>query len=330
MGENQHFLPQWLLRRFASRRRGKRTFVEVHTKSTIEEKDIEVVGSEQDFYEIPDLPRRTVEDDLATLDGVHADIVRRGASKGLLDPKIVGFLPRLFADLSLRTRNTRRGFQQSTDETSKRSLDFALTYPVDELIENVLQTAREREPGLVESLDGLGTPEALKDLLKANAMPDARRWFAELVTEYRLRELPEAIRSEHVRSLRAAIRVRASKVYGNLRWNYVPVADAGLVLGDCALVTYSLLEDRYLPSIELPLAGHGARLHILPVGPSGAIVGAPTEVPHPELDAVVAGLNRASASLSEEYFVAPDRTHADLCIQVGSEQALWRSFPDPD
>lgn len=164
MAVNSHFIPQLLLKGFASREEGDETYVYVfREKARSYESNTKNVGTQRNFYGDP-----LIEEPLGKWEGQFGNLVKRLRDGGC-NPNDKPLIDRFVAQTLVRTRHFRDGLHAiGTTVLEKGFREFL---------------APERTPLLLRKLedDILNEPEVIK--LLGLAPPELQRDFEELIRQ---------------------------------------------------------------------------------------------------------------------------------------------------
>jgi len=226
-GNRQHILPRFLLKGFASRIQGMKTFTCVYRKGgPYFETTIENVGLEKHFY--GKSGEVSADDEITQLEGGFAQLINqlRDCRNGTeADGESVSSF---VAHLSVRTKQLREFFRDSADYL----LDQITLYLADptNFKRLVLSKPDSISLELQKTLENIPVDQAYKDFLiefvRLNAeeiveqqMPDLQSGIAELIVQMR-RVLPNAVKDGHIKSLAShpAPEPRVEK-YQSLTWS---------------------------------------------------------------------------------------------------------------
>ena len=311
-GKRQHILPRFLLRGFASRVVGEKTFTWVYRISGEQfETTIENVGLEKHFYgkegEV------SADDVITNLEGNYADLVRslRNTSDGIevQDTRI----PELISHLTIRTKHLREFFLSSTEYllgevtthlAEPRNLKrLLLSKP--ELIQEELgkrltdyQIPEEQRTFLVELV------KAYAPTLVDQHMSEFQETLMEMVGNIG-DMLPRAVREGHIKSLaKNPAPENRSQTYDKLRW-FVRESSIPLILGDFACL-FEIARKRRFKSLDD--MGDPIVNVYLPISGQKVLVGTSySSASHVDFSLI----NDATANCSYEYFVAPECSAAN-------------------
>jgi hypothetical protein len=278
-GTRHHFIPQFLLRGFASHSIGEATYTWVYRKDRPPfNPNIINIGVEGDFYTHEN--SSDVDDSITAIEGKLGYIVnelRRTESTDFVSNAEMAWL---FAHLEIRTRHLRENFEKITSEVLNQSLRFVL----DEVAfgEFILRKF-EANPSLLygplaDEIRNAGVPEnmlpsaielirpRLPSLLK-NILPSLVTQFSQAMLHASKQKpalLHSAARTGQLRALREAT-APDTKVarYSALRYQILKVTREPVPLGDSIVLaridaprqyTSFVTSDDQLISLYLPLS----------------------------------------------------------------------------
>lgn len=270
MGRNQHTLPQFLLRGFASRVRNKREKPEHYIwrfprVGEPHETNIRNVAAERDFYGAPG--EAEVDAKLARDDEPRFSVLveQLRACPGEVPEELALLVPAFIVHIETRTRHWRETFTRDSEAT--------LTF-FNESLQDVVARWSQPAGRLVSSyIERTMRVEAAKQRGQTRASQLAA-----------LAARPE----DHPRTAHL----------NPLRWCVVGVSERSLILGDLGVV----VRFRGARMIQSPFVNEKIEALFLPLTHSRVLVGYPNDVPSPPID--TDELNAASAELSYEFFGA--------------------------
>jgi hypothetical protein len=253
-GNRQHILPRFLLKGFASRIDGKKTFTCVYRKGgPYFETTIDNVGLEKHFY--GKSGQLSADEEVTQLEGGFAQLINqlRDYRNGTeVDSESVSTF---VAHLSVRTKQLREFFRDS----AAYLLDQITLYLADQTNFKRLLLSKPELIGLElqKSLETIPMDQAYKDFLiefvRLNAeeivdqqLPDLQRGIAELVVQMRSL-LPNAVKDGHIKTLAShpAPEPRVEK-YQSLTWSVRDSVDP-LILSDTGCLFEIAGERRFKP-----------------------------------------------------------------------------------
>lgn len=322
-GPRQHYLPQFLLRGFASHSVGKAVYTWVYRPNAAPfNPNVINVGVEGKFYEVDaqneaDTAITAVEGEL----GQIVDTVRRVRATDEVPAASFG---RLFAHLEARTRHFRVGFSRVATVLLQRTLAFASDQDAFSSFvlrrfgrdpETILQPLRQdlSRRGLSPTqatellnavrpqLDKL-LPELLPSLLK-----DVGASLAPLLAQHESM-VKAAAHSGHVHALRKMqIPEKKAHQYAQFEFRVVQLTAPALPLGDSAIVARVDSPRRFTTFVD---KGDCLRALYLPLEPNLLLCGLPPSA-EPEIEA----LPEAIARCSMDYFVAQEKSEVFAALQ---------------
>jgi hypothetical protein len=326
-GKRQHFIPQFLLRGFASRTRGKTTYAWVYRReSNPFEANTINTGVEKDFYTAGS--DYQVDRKITQSETRYASIVSEtlAVEPG---PFYHDGCAEMFAHFEVRTRHLREAFLQGGDYMTTRLADFMADGPV--FRKYVIKTLAD-DPGLLrkalrDELQRLGLPKSLDEVLLSiakPALPELARQMEPSITAMAqgLKEvLPDkmrlSIKSGHLKALRrsAAPPVKTLR-YEQLMFSVVSFDDGDLVLGDSIIIFNVNGPQEYRTFLDRE---DELRAVFLPLAPSRMLIGAygPYEVD-------ILAARRAIVRCSLEFFVSARlcEEHKQLSQEIGLDADL--------
>jgi len=315
--QNQHFVPKWLLRRFASSARAGEAKVWCHEKERSFQTSVRNIGSEGNFYGAPGSNGGAVETILSEHDSAHAALVARILENGISPARDRGELGVLFADLSIRTRNLRAGFVEAAEGAADWALERIRKLDGPALVEAAL----EQKPELRELLDSL--PTQVRQHLVESA-PRAVNPLLEEAMARAVAKLPETAREGHGAALEEGI-LKRSKWLEAMEWMLLPAGSVPFVLGDVGVVSYRFEIGQFAPG-SAPGERPEPMALFLPIGPDRALAAFSSNLESTRVESFVPFLNRAAARNSERFFVsiASGPEEESLKGELGADWKRWR------
>jgi len=330
-GNNQHFIPQFLQRGFASHKQGKTAYTwEFRSNGNPLNEPIKDVGAEWQFYTEPN---DTIVDDKIT----HAENQFGNLANRLkacqAGPVSEPTIPQFIAHLEVRTRHLRRAFLDSSNYIATRLLNLiADTDTFVSLIQRRMANDSQwlRSLFIEEIKKQTNLPRDLnahvnKCMKSAGTMIPIllelqKPAIAEAVALLKV-QLPsrfeKAIKSGHLRALKQPINPEArSDQFMSLHFRVIETSGVNLILGDSA-VLFRIDDSRpFRPYTE---KNNKVRAVFLPLTPNRLLIG---EQETTDWDCMA--IKRQAARCSLEYFIAHENTpeNNNLKNEIGTDAAL--------
>jgi hypothetical protein len=331
-GINQHYIPQFLQRGFASHKSGRISYIWEFRKGTLpENRPVKDFGAEPHFYNKG--TDTSIDDRLTDEEQGFAVLVQRlrVLPAGMIaEPGLAEFL----AHIEVRTRHLRQSFVLTSHALMDRIFDL-IASDVGRFADMVLERVKSTPGYLGQMLDEeiaktpiqrsqramikeLALREADKVIptLRPKLMAELLRWAGMFRDGYKAR-VGGAAKDGHLRALAAksAPEVRI-KGHGSFLFKIVDVPAGGMVLGDSVLLFLEETTQRFRPMTQ---KGHNDRAVILPLTPSKLLVG--------ERVATVydfAEIKRAAALCSLEFFLGHENSAENQVLkeQIGTEAGM--------
>lgn len=332
-GKRQHFLPRFLLKGFASRRKGKQWFIWVfHAGNAPFETNIVNIGTESHFYGTPG--PGTLDERLTEAESDDSNLVeklRSGNAQALRDRQR---LASLVFRLGARSRNLRQAFSDAAGRVLATITEHA-SHPAKaarmaregldanpDIMRREITRLLEEQYGRKPDRNEVARAEArfrprLMPLIdaQANGIAALMKMFGDRPQERR----PEITKRSHNSALsRMKSEVCFEKTYLQFDW-HVRHFESPIVLGDVGPVavarnrTYQrvFFDPEQVVAVALPIASH----EVL-IGSNGS-----------DIDSLLTeqALNRASAELSQEFFVSSRNSAAEANIgeAIGTRARLY-------
>ncbi len=333
IGPNQHFLPRFLQRGFASGRGGRNPLVWYFPRNeSISHQRINTIGADAYFYGHPS--ESPVDERLKARENDFGAMVfklRKAKASQVIENQL---MPELFAHMAVRTKNLRQTFGDSAAELMKRMAAQSDTPEGQARIQRKTQSMIDDE--IAKILD----QRPYKSLLSRLTHTDRDRLLAQfkaharnldiaslfgpaLRAVSRVVDFAEAASDGHIKALTklddgVPPRIDALKP---LSWSLV-VCDAGsFILGDIAV----MVQAKHGDALQSPLKENETPFAIvLPISDRHLLAGS-QEGPLFVVDADL--INRASAELSVDFFIASRRTEREerYVSRLGVRSALFNS-----
>jgi uncharacterized protein DUF4238 len=340
-GKNQHYLPQFLTRRFALRvGQGKnaiyRAFVHHKDRGVSAPTNIATFGAQRNFYGKPG--PGTLDDRMERRETDYGQLLVRTLEGKVLHPNDVPAVCSLVAHLIVRSKRIRAFAQEMHHQLAAFARRKAMDVPflmqafdqfdgdgLEQFLDRELETrgiqltsdrrqellrvARDRveeQKRSSETIEGLGKPA----LALASILEEQAKTSAKLIQQ---KVLNEALDPEPRRL-----------ALGRLNWQLHGYGDEALILADAPVMAFG-------PSggAQDALGGEIDPVCVaLPIAPTWALIGFAEGVALPD----AAALNLASTRFSSEFFIArsvTDQTR-QLLMQLGTgpnpyDVALWEA-----
>jgi hypothetical protein len=305
--KNQHYLPQFLLRQFASRVEGDQAYVHAFRRGTDpHETNTRNVGSEGYFYS---RERSTeVERRIGDHEQDHARLVARLNDSGVVSPDDSPRCASLVAQLMVRTRHMREGITEALVEGVRETLGLALNSR--ELERQALEMVKAELKKLPPRLRP--NPAALA----AVGLAALRGEVARMPPPTNAVEVRESARQTQTKALEDGAAPRAASL-ASVKWRvHVSTGGEKLVLSDVGPIGFDAsggLKPGYAFQSD---RDQGV---MLPLSPRTALVGNGARgLADTVLDSM--NLNRVSACLSRDFFVSSECGDAERRLQslIGS------------
>lgn len=309
----QHYLPQFLLKGFASRTKEKKAWVYCFRRDAVsKEVSVRDIGKETDFHGNPrdsDLETR-----IAAVESVFGPHVARWREQESLQASDEELVTQFVGHIIVRTKSIREAFttgaQILLDELLER-LDGGELNPFRRPDFEAEMRRRMIENPLLAKLAKQKPREfrarAAAALAELNRSGKPLEWSQQIAKEARATvDVKKSMARAHIKSLTEnqipAARVR---ILQTLVWSIVRTNQNGVVLGDAGAVAREIDDTKF----RHPLALEFDRLGMLccPIGSRSVLVGRAIGFEHPfSADEI----NQASAELSREFFVAAERNQS--------------------
>jgi hypothetical protein len=314
--KRQHYVPRFLLRRFAARTAGTEAFVwQFRREQPPVQVNVVNAGVQKYFYGDED---QTLEQALSAReakDKEMLDAIERGADLSTLVHEIWQFAWLQF----VRTRAIRQRFES----TARQAIARTGANPDPRSIRrNVLaeleRTIDQRVASLFPSLPLKERWKIRQQMVaKAKATPlDFAAEFKTIIDQVAALDWPAVSERGHIRGVRKVIadgpNVRDT---GPPQWRCIRTATEPFILGDCVVVGVSAGQTR------LPVSGRQVEALYVPISPSICLVGVGDQ-PKPLLN--VQGINELSASQSLDAMFSSSNgeREASLAPRVGTQELL--------
>ncbi len=310
----QHFIPRYLLKGFASRRKGDKYHAFVFRKSRAPfEANIADIGKVHYFHGNP--RDRSLESKISKVEEAHAQIVR-----DLLDGKVDSIAPRALNEfvlhLAFRTRNIREGFRRMCDDAIKvfeERLTREEYHPKD--LQTMLTVLKEELAKW--GIHGIGDDLLLRLLKSTELRAQIKDLFAIAKTQIDYRSTSRETQWKWLSGEEDfGIRLQLMK---HLVWKTARSPQACFILGDLGPIARfersNVFENTHVAD------GRPVEAILLPVSSSCLLIG------EAKRDTVIIdeeAVNRASAELSNEFFVSSKLTERERTyhLLLGHRSAL--------
>lgn len=307
MGGVQHYIPRLVLRRFASRFSATTSFVWCFRAGQEPfEPAIEGVGGERKFYS------EGVDEQLSSAEQVlvrQLDALDSVSDETEVDGSLAAGI---VVSLLLRSRNTR----------------FGTSSMFSTVMEKVLESIEQADPkellGLYEKKDGPVEDPPLRRLLTTK-IPEFLRDTRSALDERGFLNTKSAAegpgRLAHLEALKRDFAPAVDR-FSTYRWQKVST-EAVVILGDVVAVCTSKDNEGFLPGV---LATPGVNHSIyLPIGPNKLLKGSSSQAAE---ESTTSEINRASARLSESFFVASACTDETALLhgEIGRHFGQWEDL----
>jgi hypothetical protein len=253
-GKRQHILPRFLLKGFSSRVEGEKVFASVHGKSNPAfETTIENISVEKHFYGKTD--EVSADDEITDLEPSFAYLIDslRQEKHGfcISDPLISDFI----AHLSIRTKQIRESFRESTEYLVERLLEYLSDFENSKKL--ILNNPKMAKQEVTKLLMNIPVPDwqkgmvlELMDIWLPTLVDEHKEEFAAMIQnlfEEIKPILPRAVKEGHIKSLarNPAPSTRADG-YRQLNW-FIYKADRPVLLGDTGCIFEVTAGRRFKP-----------------------------------------------------------------------------------
>ena len=323
-GKRQHFIPQFLQQGFASHTSGEATFTWVYRKGTPPfNANIINVGVEGRFYTEGDDTQ--ADDSITDAENRFGELVRRlraGRQPNTSPLEIA----ELIAHLEIRTRHLRQSLLSSADFFVSRLIDFMAD---EHAFLPYLERQLRRDPSSVrqsvsEMLTRRGLPQTvlqqfthLSVALLPGFIKPLLPQFAAALRANLPTMLRDAAKSGHVRALKETVAPKPrTDRYKTLEYSVVEVTDESLILGDSPVLFRVQGPRPYKTFLE---KDDDLSAVVLPLSPQQVLIGS-----NRCLGAPPSGLCQATARCSLEYFIAAERSEANILLgdMIGEDAVL--------
>lgn len=293
MGRNQHYLPQFLLRRFSSRRARDKFFIWLFRRGEDpSQPNVRNVGAASYFYSKEESGAESI---LGKLEDRYAGFLRDLDAAAAVpvgrDSECVDFA----AHLLVRTNNLRESTVEAFEATAKQAINKAKNSPELEsrllarFIPQLSAAGMKREE--IVALVRRGIYEKLPEMIDAIGGEDGI---------LRRINIPSSAQAVQARVIQTGFMGRKATLE-SLAWHLVQSDDDSLVLGDVGAIAQSRRETPLEPGMTFTIETH--RRLIIPISPNSLLVGVLRgELGTPLPEAVE--INQASAELSRTFFVS--------------------------
>jgi len=316
--KGHHFLPQFLLKGFASRNSRTECYCWYFRRGTKAcEANIKGIGQQKHFH---GNPRQTnLEVLIAERECVYAPLVQ-SLQKGEIEERDKPLIDEFVAHLVIRGRNLRQGFLKATDDL--------LTAMVKHFTDP--KNHASRNDRLFEYVKKDPRFSTLLTSLPAEVREPFTRLFRKEIEELPIEDgmrqvmavlqqsLPESASQAHIKTLSKdfAPQKQIEKMQ-HLSWKIWRVPSQTLIIGDVGVLFLEIETGQFKHPILVPQQPAQA---FLPVSHEFMLVG--TQVESLAID--TEQLNSAQAALSREFFVSSTRTEKELTYErlLGSRADL--------
>lgn len=330
-GDNQHFIPQFLQRGFASRKEGKTAYTWLYRSGEPPKEDrIRDIGAESQFYTEPG---DTIVDDAITVaENKFGNLVNRlrTASFGpVLEPDI----PQFVAHMEVRTRHLRQSFFEGASFVIEQLLNFISD--TDAFVA-LIQQRMANDPAL---LRGSVVKELQKQrtrprdvsaeinrhlkIARANmpaileAQKPSIKYIAASLRELLPKEIGPAMKAGHIRALKKSIYPEArSGALDGFQFRLVEVPAPNLVLGDSGVFFRLHNKEIFRPFTE---KGNEIAAVFLMLSPNRVLIGE-----HEQSPWNFHILKRQAIRCSLEYFIANEASaeNTEFLAEIGLDAAM--------
>jgi Protein of unknown function (DUF4238) len=298
--KNQHYLPRFLLNRFASRSKGEEYFTWCfHKGRNPYEPNTKGIAAERFFY--GKSTETSIEAELGIREDDYSTLLREVSSTGNIKADQALKLAELIANLLIRTRHLRIGFSQSFEHLTRDVIQTALQDPRIKRLISV--AANVAFPSNQESTNR--EKYVLDELHKA------------INLESHIKKLPDLAKKAQVSALENRHPQRTGQLAG-LIWKVDQRQH--LILGDIGLIVYDKTRERFKPGTTFDHEGNEYLL--LPIDPSTLLVGSTNSDPFKIDDERI---NVASSTLSEKFFISSTKSIKESYFHdlLGREFEKW-------
>jgi Protein of unknown function (DUF4238) len=308
-GDRQHFLPRFLLKGFASRRKGKDAYTWVFPHDSLPfETNIMNIGVSKKFYNLAE-DNHQLDDMITDIENTFAnfidDLRSRTSDTELLNPEIPG----LVTHMMLRTKYLRDSFYSSANYLFDALL-LAIKQPefFEKAILNRLKTHPEEFWNNMPGTQYLTTTQKavfmnhvvnLTPALLRTQQPQIAM-MADSIKQHISANLERLAKDSHVKSLTKNLLPEARVNFARgLDWFLVIRGKGALILGDVGVVSKIEPKGRLKP---LPDVSDEVRQIWLPISDTHLVTGLKTKSEMGELNIEV--INRGTSSLSHDFFIS--------------------------
>lgn len=321
VAHSQHYLPRFLLKGFASRRKEKKAWVFYFRKDAAgKEVSVMDIGKEADFHGSPhdgDLEGRMAS--VETLFAAHTARWREGQFLPGVDEELIA---QFVGHLSIRTKSVREAFSGGAevlmDELLRRFEGGEFNPFAHPDIESEMLKRMSKRPEFLELAKR--KPREFNALVRSsiaelNRSGKPTEWIRQMAEGARAAiDVKESIARGHIKSL-TENQIPAARVQllRTLTWSIVNPQQE-MILGDVGAIAKGTDDTHF----QQPLALDFDKLGTVccPIGRKSVLVGRATGSDHPfSADEI----NQASAELSREFFIAAERNERldDLQKTIG-------------
>jgi hypothetical protein len=327
-GDNQHFIPQFLQRGFASHKEGNTAYTwEYRRHVAPQNQRIKEVGAEPKFYTEPG--DTAVDEAITRAENNYGNLIHR-LRAGPPGPVSEPLIPEFIAHLEIRTRHLRQSFLQGVDyivarivdlmDDTDRFLPLVQSRTAAELRHRTIAEVRKRrnaprdinaEVNRLVKLAKKHVPDAI-ETIKPQIVALAAALRAQLPAL-----VADATKRGHLAALKQTIAPLArSQSVAGLKFRIREVAEGTLVLGDSALL-FSIDGPRpFQPYTE---KGDPICAVFLPFASDRILIGERTPTDWP-IDLLIHQIARCSL----EYFIADKSTAENVILanEIGVDAQL--------
>lgn len=330
-GDNQHFIPQFLQRGFASRKEGKTAYTWLYRSGEPPKEDcIRDIGAEFQFYTEPG--DTIVDDTITAAENRFGNLLNRlrSASFGpVFEPEI----PKFVAHMEVRTRHLRQSFLEGTSFVIEQLLDFiSNTDAFVALIQRRMandpswlrgSVVKEIQKQRTRPRDVSAEINRHLKIARANmpAILEAQKpsiiYMAAMLRELLPKQIGPAMKAGHIKALKKSIYPEArSAALDGFQFRLVEVPTPNLVLGDSGVFFRIHNKEIFRPFTE---KGNEIATVFLMLSPNRVLIG---EREQTTWDYHI--LKHQAIRCSLEYFIANEDSaeNARLSAEIGLDAIL--------
>lgn len=322
-GNRQHILPRFLLKGFASRIEGEKTYTWVYPRNHPPvEANIRKVGAERHFY--GKQGELSVDDDITEFEGEYAplfeELRKNRISYELSDKRIANFVTHLV----IRTKNFRESFRESSEFMIEKMSAYFSDFSNIKSIMSGKYAKEELEKRLKENKLPRYFRRKSKKLLKGILPTILDSNKAEMLMSYEIafqnikNSLPRMIKDGHIKGLSKDLTPEPRvNDYQLLKW-FIYYCEGPIILGDMGCLFEISDSDRFR---FITFENDIIKNIFLPISYNQILIGTSDfEIPH--VDLVI--LNKEIARHSRDFFIASvnSKEISSLVSYIGCDTEL--------